>query len=128
MSPQPVTPSNHVMETVGTMEFYSNKVQKQYKGLDSKEEHIAFLDQSKALILDLTGYTKQHHSLGLAFNAHRCATSKQGANILEKSNMKEQPRVSPLAVGGIGALMSKLATEHPLDGAYAATVLQKVTK
>lgn len=128
MSPPPVSPSNHVKETVGAMEFYSNKVRKQYKGMDGKEAHIAFCDQSKALILDLTEYTKKHHSLGLAFNAHGCATLEEGAKILEKSKKKEPSKVTPSAVGGIGALMSELATKQTSDGASAATGLRKVTK
>jgi adenylyl cyclase-associated protein len=132
------------------MEFWSNKVRKQYKGVAGQEAHIAFCDQTKAIILDLTAYTKEYHFLGLAFNPKGCASLEEGAKLLvptnegttESSNeananstkaesaSKESETKQPAAPAavGIGALMSELANKRTSDGSSAATGLKKVTK
>ncbi|GAM18318.1 hypothetical protein SAMD00019534_014930 [Acytostelium subglobosum LB1] len=61
------TPAPHVAEMKGSCEFYTNRILKEFKGVNQDQ-----LDWVHALIgffNDLQKYIKQHHTTGLAWNA-----------------------------------------------------------
>ena len=118
----PPAPSSFVKDTVGSSDFWSNKIRKEYKGKD--EAQIAFCDTMKAMILDLAAYVKEYHLSGLMWNA-------RGIDIKDyKASASSAPSAAPAVkpAGSAADIMKELASKRTGDGSSAATGLKKVTR
>jgi adenylyl cyclase-associated protein len=112
----PKTPTSFVKEAVGSSDFWSNKIRKQYKGKDDTQ--IAFCDRLKKMILDLSQYVKQYHLSGLAFNPHGIPIADYTAPA------KGAPAPAPSQAN----VLAELANKRTAAGDSAASGLRKVTK
>eukprot|EP00978_Attheya_sp_CCMP212_P022482 scaffold67114_cov47-Attheya_sp.AAC.1 len=126
VAPPGPTPFSHVKETVGSSDFYSNKVRKEYKGKDAA--HIAFCDTLKALILDLAAYVKEYHLSGLSWNARGAPFDASAATATPAPNKPAAPVAAAAAAGGGAGLFSELVGKRTEAGDSAATGLRKVSK
>ena len=143
----PPAPSSFIKDTVGSSDFWSNKIRKEYKNKkddDEGQKHITFCDTMKTLILDLANYVKAFHLSGLMWNPNGVAIEEyKAANGDEpKINTPNKTTDAPAAVvatntatapiakplGGGGDLMKELAAKRTSDGTSAATGLKKVTR
>jgi len=133
----PPNPSMFVKETIGSTDFWSNKIRKMYKGKDEKQ--ILFCDALKKLIQDLAKYCQEFHLSGLFWNNARGVDMESvdvneflaGAEVKEAKKEAPKPAAAPAAAaagGGAAALFGELAVKRTNDGTSAATGLRKVTK
>jgi len=119
----PPAPCNFIKGTVGSSDFWANKIRKEYKGKDDAQ--IAFCDTMKALILDLSKYVKDFHLSGLMWNPKGVA--------LGDYKPSESPSSAPKSSGpapavGTADMMKELASKRTNDGTSAATGLKKVSR
>ncbi len=59
-------PTEYIENFVGASDFWGNKVRIQHK--KTAPEHVAFVDTFKKMILELMGYVKECHTIGVAWN------------------------------------------------------------
>ena len=59
-------PLPFVKETLGSAEYWTNRIRKDYRGKD--EKHIEFCDALKKMINGLIAYIEEYHKTGLTFN------------------------------------------------------------
>eukprot|EP00560_Eucampia_antarctica_P003052 CAMPEP_0197831678 /NCGR_PEP_ID=MMETSP1437-20131217/11514_1 /TAXON_ID=49252 ORGANISM="Eucampia antarctica, Strain CCMP1452" /NCGR_SAMPLE_ID=MMETSP1437 /ASSEMBLY_ACC=CAM_ASM_001096 /LENGTH=483 /DNA_ID=CAMNT_0043434699 /DNA_START=65 /DNA_END=1516 /DNA_ORIENTATION=- len=123
----PPAPAAFVKNTIGSSDYWSNKIRKEYKGKDTK--HIVFADTMKAMILDLSAYCKEYHLSGLMWNntaqgirvedfvAPQPQSSKATDDKTNKTEANEPAMVD---------LVNELAKKKTSDGNSAATGLRKV--
>lgn len=116
----PTTPTSFIKESIGSTDFWSNKIRKQYKGKD--ETQIAFCDQLKQLIMDLSKYTKEYHLSGLMFNPRGIPLSDY------KPSTATPPKPPTPPAGGAAGVFAELNKKRTTSGDSAATGLRKVTK
>jgi len=123
----PSVPSSFVKETIGSSDFWSNKIRKEYKGKDKK--HIDFCDTMKALIVDLAAYLKEYHLSGLMWNANGIPVKdfKSSSIPIAKTtqNISNKDKVQ---IAGSPDIMKELAAKQSKDGSSAATNLNKVSR
>ncbi len=126
------TPVTFVKDRIGSTDFWTNKIRKEYKGKDPAQ--IAFADTMKALILDLSAYCKEYHLSGLMWNPHGIPVTDYVAPA-EKPTTNESSQsavaTTTAAAGGGAAmadLVNELAKKKTSDGTSAATGLRKVTR
>lgn len=143
IKPPPQTPAAFVKEAIGSTDFWSNRIRKQYKGKDDKQ--IAFCDALKKSLNDLVVYITQNHITGLTWNP-------RGVSLAEAAIMLSEAKPSPtahaaktkpgtpasprhrrvsLVSGGAGStmnLMAELEKKRTADGSSAATGLKKVSR
>jgi len=123
----PPAPTSFVKETVGSTDFWANKIRKEYKGKDDKQ--IEFCDKSKALILDLAAYVKEYHLSGLSWNPRGVELSDSA--VADVTASASAPAVAPatkVGGGGMADIMGELAKKRTGDGSSAATGLKKVSR
>lgn len=127
ISPPP-SPANFVKDTVGASDFWANKIRKEYKTNETEGPvHLKFCDALKELVNDLSGYLKEHHLSGLAWNPHGQDFSE--AKVGEVSSAPAKPTVKTAAAGGgAGGIFDELKKKQTGAGDSAATGLKKVTK
>lgn len=133
MSPPP-TPASFVKDTIGSSDFWANKIRKEHKGgSEEGEKHTRFCDAMKALILDLSAYLKEYHLSGLAWNPHGKDFSE--AKVGEGGARKEAKPAAAAAVtkkapgpGGAGGIFAELQKKKTGEGDSAATGLKKVSR
>jgi len=131
-------PAPFVKEALGSAEFWSNRIRKDYKGID--ETQIAFCDGVKKALTDLVKYIEEYHKAGLSFNP-RGVSIAEAAIVLSDEVGKDAPSLpdgkSPVVKrhptlkggasgGNVGGLMSELVGRKNEDGSSAATGLRKV--
>ena len=128
----PPAPASFIKDTVGSSDFWTNKIRKEYKGKD--EDQIKFCDTMKALILDLSAYVKQYHLSGLMWNprgvaidAFQSSASPPAAAASQSSKIVEKKSAID-GGGGAKDIMKELAAKRTSDGSSAATGLKKVTR
>lgn len=129
--PSMPTPTAFVKEAVGSSDFWSNKIRKEYKGKDddASKAHIAFCDNMKKLILDLAAYVKEHHLSGLMWNSRGVDLADAAAAASAPAAAPKPTAAKPAAGGGgIGNMMAELSKKKNSDGTSAATGLKRVTK
>lgn len=137
---EPPSTSIFVKNTIGSSDFWANKIRKQYKGKDDEEakNNVQFCDTMKAMILDLSAYTKEHHMSGLRWNFNgiafedytpgsESAKSESSSPETAAPKPKVQAKKSPIA-GGIADIKAELAKKTSGAGNSAATGLKRVTK
>jgi len=124
----PPAPTSFVKETVGSTDFWANKIRKEYKGKDEKQ--IDFCDKLKALILDLADYLKNHHLSGLSWNPRGVELTDAVVADVAAAAAPAKAAPAPPAAGGGGTanIMAELSKKQTQDGSSAATGLKKVTK
>ncbi|KAI9901487.1 hypothetical protein N3K66_003304 [Trichothecium roseum] len=61
-------PYKHIDESLGSAQFFGNRVQKEYKEKDSK--HIEWLQAFYSIFRDLSELVKQHYGNGIVWNAN----------------------------------------------------------
>jgi adenylyl cyclase-associated protein len=134
-------PAPFVKECIGSSDFWSNRIRKEFKGKDAPYQ-IAYCDNMKNLLSDLVAYITEHHKTGLTFNpkgvslaeavirladdpvanAAAAAAEKEG----KKTNKKQSAVGASVKAGNVMGLMSELAGRKNADGSSAATGLKKV--
>mmetsp|Transcript_11917 Transcript_11917/g.28546 ORF Transcript_11917/g.28546 Transcript_11917/m.28546 type:complete len:513 (-) Transcript_11917:1057-2595(-) len=136
-------PAPFVKECIGSSEFWSNRIRKDFKGKDAPYQ-IAFCDNMKKLLTDLAAYITEHHKTGLTFNpkgvslaeaAIRLSDDPEAVEAAEKAaeeatkTKKRQSAVGNTVKGGnVMGMMAELAQRKNADGSSAATGLKKVSK
>jgi hypothetical protein len=135
-------PAPFVKECIGSSEFWSNRVRKEFKGKDAPYQ-IEFCDNMKKLLNDLAAYITEHHKTGLTFNpkgvslaeaAIRLSDDPEAVKAAEEAEQvatktkKRQSAVGNTVQGGnLMGMMSELALRQTADGSSAATGLKKVS-
>ncbi|KAL9186964.1 hypothetical protein ACHAXT_010684 [Thalassiosira profunda] len=136
VSPPPA-PTTFVKDTIGASDFWANKVRKEHKGKGEEgEQHAKFCDAMKALVMDLSGYLKEHHLSGLSWNPRGkdFSEAKVGeGGAVPKAAPAPAPAAKPkpaLGGGGGGAagIFAELKKKQTGAGDSAATGLKKVTR
>mmetsp|Transcript_12333 Transcript_12333/g.18717 ORF Transcript_12333/g.18717 Transcript_12333/m.18717 type:complete len:275 (-) Transcript_12333:817-1641(-) len=112
----PPAPSSFIKDTVGSSDFWSNKIRKEYKGKD--EVMIAFCDTLKALILDLSSYVKEYHLSGLMWNP----------NGIPIEDFKEQAPATTASTTTEGNVQTKGAPAGIAGGASGADIMKELAK
>ena len=138
---EPPSPSLFVKNCVGSSDFWANKIRKEFKGKDDEiaKTNIKFCDALKALILDLSTYTKEYHMSGLAWKFdgmnltdYKPADSSSSAAGVPAPPAKPAPITAPKpaisTAGGIASIKEELEKKRSTAGNSAATGLKKVTK
>lgn len=132
MSPPP-SPATFVKDTIGASDFWANKVRKEYKSNENEgPAHVKFCDTMKAMVLDLSGYLKEYHLSGLAWNPH--GKDFSDAKVGEGSKpaaaaptAATAPKAAPAAASA-GGIFAELKNKQTGDGSSAATGLKRVTR
>jgi adenylyl cyclase-associated protein len=131
-------PAPFVKEALGSAEFWSNRIRKDFKGKD--ETQIAFCDNVKKALTDLVKYIEEYHKAGLTFNPRGVSLAEAAIVLSDEVNqpapslpdgkspvVKRHPTIKGGAgTGNLGGLMSELAGRKNADGSSAATGLRKV--
>lgn len=118
----PPAPSTFIKDTVGSSDYWANKIRKEYKGKDDAQ--IAFCDTMKALIMDLSKYVREYHLSGLMWNPRGIAIE----DFKPSESSGSAPKPSRPAMPAAGDMMKELASKRTSDGSSAATGLKKVSR
>jgi len=139
-------PVPFVKECIGSSDFWSNRIRKQFKGKDddTSKLQLAFCDNLKAIVVELVNYISEHHKTGLTFNPKGvslaesavCMTDNplQDAAVeasrkkYQQTGKKNQDIGNAVQGGNMLGLVSELANRRSGDGSSAATGLKKVSK
>ena len=138
-------PAPFVKDCVGSTDFWANRIRKEFKGKDDDKSklQLAFCDNLKATIVELSNYITEHHKTGLVFNpkgvslaesAIRMTDTPQQDAAVEASRKKDQQSGkkntdigNTVKGGNMLGLVSELANRRSDDGSSAATGLRKVS-
>ena len=121
-------PGTYIRESIGSCDYWGNKIRKQYKGDAGGKPHIVFCDTMKAMMLDVMKYVKEYHLNGVSFNPKgRCKTLADADVYLKKKaesddSSTDSGKSSEEAVGG--GIQNELLSI--ISGDSAATGLKKV--
>lgn len=129
-----------VKETLGSAEFWSNRIRKDFKG--KNDTQIAFCDSIKAVITGLVEYIEEYHKTGLTFSPRGVSLAEAAIRLsdpaVEESMEPERqgsfrrlstrhPMIGSAIVGGnIAGMMEELSKRKSSEGDSAATGLKKV--
>ncbi|KAL7510765.1 hypothetical protein ACHAXN_009801 [Cyclotella atomus] len=130
ISPPP-SPANFVKDTVGASDFWANKIRKECRMNESAEgpSHIKFCDALKELVNDLSGYLKEYHLSGLAWNPNGKDFSEAKVGEVGTKPAPAASTPKPAATAGAGGgIFEELKKKQTGAGDSAATGLKKVTK
>jgi hypothetical protein len=131
-------PAGFVKESLGSAEFWTNRIRKDFKGDD---KHAAFCDTIKKVIVELAEYIQTHHTTGLSFNLKSGVSLAEAAIRLsdepvaasdalefQKSpGSKRHPTLGNVTVGGnVAGIIGELSKRKNADGTSAATGLKHV--
>ncbi len=59
-------------------EFWANKIRSEFRGKDANQ--LAFVNNFKALLVELMAYVKEHHTTGLTWNPRGVDAAAYNAN------------------------------------------------
>jgi hypothetical protein len=128
-------PSGFVKECIGSSDFWSNRVRKEYKGKDEKQ--ILWCDNLKTVLQDLATYITEYHKTGLCFNPKGVSVAEAAVRLTDNpisdaaamAAEKKGKRTSLGVVqgGNVLGLMSELSSRKNEDGSSAATGLKHVS-
>ena len=137
-------PAPFVKECVGSSDFWSNRIRKEFKGKDDEKskKQLAFCDSLKATIVELADYITKYHKTGLSFNPKGVSlaesaivmtdTPLQDAAVeaIRKKDQQSGKKTKDIGKhvkgGNMLGLVSELANRRSDDGSSAATGLRKV--
>jgi adenylyl cyclase-associated protein len=130
-------PAPLVKEALGSAEFWSNRIRKDFKGKDDTQ--IAFCDDLKKVIIGLVEYIEEYHKAGLSFNPRGVSLAEAGIRLSDEIDAAEAPPIvkSPVPKrhptigtgvpgGNLAGLMDELNKRKSADGDSAATGLKHV--
>lgn len=128
-------PAAMVKETLGSAEFWSNRIRKDFKG--KNDTQIAFCDSIKAVITGLVEYIEEYHKTGLTFSPRGVSLAEASIRLSDPSATEPQrqgsfrsarhPMIGSAIVGGnIAGMMEELSKRKSSEGDSAATGLKKV--
>mmetsp|Transcript_10478 Transcript_10478/g.14802 ORF Transcript_10478/g.14802 Transcript_10478/m.14802 type:complete len:484 (-) Transcript_10478:107-1558(-) len=129
MMSAPPAPSTFVKDTIGSCDFWCNRIRKEYKGKDEKQ--IKFCDTIKAVILDLSSYLKEYHLSGLMWNPRGMGAEEftpASSELKKESKSGPETKSTVIEKEGAGNIMAELAKKRSKDGSSAATGLKKVSR
>lgn len=139
-------PAPFVKECVGSTDFWSNRIRKEFKGKDDEKAklQLGFCDSLKAIIVELSNYIKEYHTTGLTFNPKGVSLAESAIRMTDnplqdaaveasrkkdqQTGKKNQDIGNTVKGGNMLGLVSELANRRSGDGSSAATGLRKVTK
>lgn len=124
----PPAPCNFIKDTVGSSDYWSNKIRREYKGKD--EKNISFCNTLKSLIIELSAYVKEYHLSGLKWNPNGIAVEQYKSSTKpSKRNVPPSPgpskTVNPVVQGNV---MHELSSRRTSEGDSAASGLKKVSR
>ena len=131
-------PVPFIKECVGSSDFWSNRIRKEFKGKDDNQ--IAFCDGLKEVMNALAKYVEEYHKTGLTFNPKGHSLEEAAIRltdtpmadaaaeaIAKKGGAKRASAIGNTVKGGdLMGLMSELSGRKNADGSSAATGLRKV--
>jgi hypothetical protein len=139
-------PAPFVKECIGSSDFWSNRIRKDFKGKDDDvaKQQLAFCDNMKKLLQDLAAYIEEYHKTGLTFNPKGVSMAEAAIRMTDnplqdaavEANRKKDQQSKKKNVdlgntvkgGNMLGLVSELANRRSEDGSTAATGLRKVRK
>jgi hypothetical protein len=128
-------PAGFVKECQGSVEFWTNRLRKDFKD-DPKQ--IAFCNTIQAVLASLVEYVQTYHKTGLAFNPRGVSLAEAAIRLSDEPVQESDIQKSPaghkrhpvmgnvVAAGNIAGLMGELAGRKSADGSSAATGLKHV--
>ena len=139
-------PAPFVKECIGSSDFWSNRIRKEFKGKDDDKAklQLKFCDTLKATIVELSNYIKEYHTTGLTFNPKGVSLAESAVRMTDnpiqdaaiEANRKKDQQAgkknkdigNTVKGANMLGLVSELANRRSGDGSSAATGLRKVTK
>lgn len=127
-------PASFVKEALGSAQFWSNRIRKDFKGKDSVQ--IEFCDNLNKVVTGLVEYIEQYHKAGLTFNPRGLSLTEAGLRLSDEpfdelkspSVHKRHPTLGQVVGGGnMVGLMDELNKRKSTDGSSAATGLKHVS-
>jgi adenylyl cyclase-associated protein len=134
-------PAPFVKECIGSSEFWSNRIRKEFKGKEAPEQ-LAYCDNMKKLLQELATFIAEYHTTGLTFNPKGVSLAEAAivmtdnplkdaaAAAVGKNAQKNHKRSSLVGntVGGgnTSGMMAELAGRKNEEGSSAATGLKHV--
>lgn len=129
-------PAAFVKESLGSVEFWTNRIRKDCKDDPSQ---MAFCDNLRKVNTELVEYITEYHKQGLAFNPRGVslaeaaivlvdqATDEATSSTLRSPVQKRHPTLGSVVAGpNMAGLMGELAKRKNEDGSSAATGLKHV--
>ncbi|KAL3907863.1 MAG: hypothetical protein SGILL_008700, partial [Bacillariaceae sp.] len=138
-------PAPFVKECIGSSDFWSNRIRKEFKGKDddAAKLQLAFCDNLKKTLEDLASYITEYHKAGLEFNPKGVSLAEaairmsdnplQDAAVEASRKKDQQANKKSMDIGNtvkganMAGLVSELANRKSDDGSSAATGLRKQT-
>lgn len=127
-------PSSIVKDSLGSAEFWSNRIRKDFKGKDEKQ--IAFCDNIKKCLTGLVEYVEANHKTGLTWNPRGTSLAESAIRLSDEPTANDEVMKSPkqrhptlgkaIPGGNVGGLMGELNKRKSADGSSAATGLKHV--
>ena len=136
LKPPQQLPGPFVKEALGSAEFWTNRIRKDFKG--KNEAQIAFCDTMKTVMTGLVAYIEEYHKAGLVWNSKGVSIAEAAIRLTdEASSTPEDPmdtsarKRHPTLKGGpaaanVGGLIAELGQRKNADGTSAATGLRRV--
>jgi adenylyl cyclase-associated protein len=128
-------PIPFVKETLGSAEFWTNRIRKDFRGKDEKQ--IEFCDSLKKMMGGLEAYIEQYHKTGLTFNPKGLSFKETAIRMSDEgpdddasaktSSGKRRPTLGVTAAPNMLGLIGELAKKRNEDGSSAATGLKHVS-
>lgn len=137
-------PAPFVKECIGSSDFWSNRIRKEFKGKDddTAKAQLAFCDYMKQLLSELVSYIEEFHKTGLTFNPKGVSVAEAAIRMTDsplqdaaneanrkkgqQTNKKNVELGNTVKGGNMAGLVSELANRRSQDGSSAATGLRKV--
>jgi hypothetical protein len=139
-------PAPFVKECIGSSDFWSNRIRKDYKGKDDDKAklQLSFCDNVKKVLEGLVSYIEEFHKTGLEFNPKGVSLAEAAIRMTDnplqdaaieanrkkdqQSNKKAQDLGTTVKGANMAGLVSELANRVNDDGSSAATGLRKVRR
>jgi len=127
-------PTSLIKESLGSAEFWTNRIRKDFKGKDEKQ--ITFCDNIKKVITGLVEYVEDYHKTGLTWNARGTSLAESVIRLSDeptdnqdvmKSPKQRHPTLAVAPGGNLAGLMGELSKRKNADGSSAATGLKHVS-
>jgi len=137
-------PAPFVKECVGSTDFWSNRIRKDFKGKEDEKAklQLEYCDGMKKLLQDLAAHIEEHHKTGLTFNPKGVSLAEAAivltdnpidhaaAAATRRNDQKTHKRASlvgnTVKGGNVAGMVAELAGRRTGDGSSAATGLKKV--
>lgn len=137
-------PAPFVKECIGSSDFWSNRIRKEFKGKDddAAKKQLEFCETLKKTLQDLASYIEEYHKTGLEFNPKGVSVAEAAIRMSDNplqdaaieanrkkdkmANRKNESIGNTVKGGNMLGLVSELANRRSNDGSSAATGLRKV--